>query len=195
MKTMKKTLIVVAFALLLVCCVVSTTLAYLVAQTPSVENTFVIGNINIKLGETVGNEFKLIPGSTYTKDPTVEVLPNSESCYLFVKVERTTNFNNYITCNIDGGNWSLLNTTGTYAVYYREIGAVDAKNGVKYNVIDGNTVTVKSTVTKADIDALGGSNPKITFTAYAVQLTKDGTNKFTPEEAWTVAQTGSLPTT
>ena len=32
------------------------------------------------------NEYKLIPGHTYTKDPTIHVDTNSENCWLFVKV-------------------------------------------------------------------------------------------------------------
>ena len=34
-----------------------------------------------------GNEYKLLPGHTYTKDPTIYVDANSEDAWLFVKVE------------------------------------------------------------------------------------------------------------
>lgn len=33
------------------------------------------------------NDYKLVPGRTYIKDPTVHVNPASEDCYVFVKVE------------------------------------------------------------------------------------------------------------
>lgn len=33
------------------------------------------------------NKYKLVPGHTYTKDPTIHLAADSEDCYLFVKVE------------------------------------------------------------------------------------------------------------
>lgn len=72
------------------------TLAYL-TDTDSVTNTFTVGQVDIKLdeakvdadGEPVdgadrvqSNEYHLLPGMTYTKDPTVTVLPGSEDSYI-----------------------------------------------------------------------------------------------------------------
>ena len=43
-----------------------------------------------------GNAYHLLPGQTYTKDPTIHVSDDSEGCYLFVKVENGIK-------NIEGG--------------------------------------------------------------------------------------------
>jgi len=100
MKTSMKALTLVLCAVLLVCASVMGTLAYLQSKTEVVTNTFTVGNVTITLNETpvdvygavvagepvMGNEYKLIPGHTYTKDPTIHVKAGSEQCYLFVKV-------------------------------------------------------------------------------------------------------------
>ena len=53
-------------------------------------------------------------------------------------------------------------------MYYRE-----AVGGDRFRVLDGDKVTVKDTVTKAQLDEVRETNkPTLTFTAYAVQ--KDG---------------------
>lgn len=83
---------------LLVGCAVGGTLAWLTAQTEEVTNTFTVGDINIKLEETVDDEFHFVPGDKLAKDPKVTVNPNSEACYLFVKV---TVANNSATDDMD----------------------------------------------------------------------------------------------
>lgn len=101
-KTARKVLLMACSALLLVCLTVGATVAYLTSTTDVVENTFTVGNVQITLDETevdvygkavtpaaktIENTYKLIPGHTYTKDPTIHVAKGSEECYLFVKVE------------------------------------------------------------------------------------------------------------
>ena len=82
----KKTLALVLALTLLVAGVVGGTLAWLTDQTAEVKNTFTVGDINIGLTETTA-DYKMIPGNTIAKDPTVTVKANSEACWLFVKVE------------------------------------------------------------------------------------------------------------
>ena len=83
----KKSLALVLALAMIVVCVVGGTLAWLIATTGSVTNTFTYGDINIKLEETdatvaadgsATKEFKMIPGYTITKDPKVTVLAGSE---------------------------------------------------------------------------------------------------------------------
>lgn len=100
MKTRSKALLLTICAVLLVAASVLGTMAYL-TSTDSVENTFTVGSVAIKLDEAeVGldgtpvepaarvksNEYKLMPGHTYTKDPTVTVEKGSESSYVRMKV-------------------------------------------------------------------------------------------------------------
>ena len=86
----KKTLALVLALTLLVAGVVGGTLAWLTDQTAEVKNTFTVGDINIGLTETT-TDYKMVPGNTIAKDPTVTVKANSEACWLFVKVTESTN--------------------------------------------------------------------------------------------------------
>ena len=104
MKKFKKALVLFLCAVLLVAGSVMGTLAYLTSQD-TVVNTFTVGNVQIKLDEADvktdgtyvsnhenrvdGNEYHLLPGHTYIKDPTVTVLANSEECYVRMKVQVT----------------------------------------------------------------------------------------------------------
>lgn len=100
MKTKSKALLLTLCAVLLVAASVMGTMAYL-TSTDKVENTFTVGNVKITLDEAKvntdgtpvtpaervkANEYKLLPGHTYTKDPTVTVKAGSESSYIRMKV-------------------------------------------------------------------------------------------------------------
>lgn len=99
MKTKSKALLMTLCAVLLVAASVLGTMAYL-TSTDEVENTFTVGNVKITLDEakvnadgTVngnervkGNEYKLMPGHTYVKDPTVTVKAPSVDSYVRMKV-------------------------------------------------------------------------------------------------------------
>lgn len=162
----KKILVACLCVALAVLTIAGTTLAYLTSKTDAVVNTFTVGNIDITLAETK-SDFKMVPGCPIEKDPVVTVRANSEACWLFVKVEKSTNLDNFITYTIDSG-WTAL--TGVDGVYYREVPAVTADTS--FAVLTGNQVAVKNTVTKAMMDALqveGATQPTLTFTAYAIQ--------------------------
>ena len=62
------------------------TLAWLTDTTEPVTNTFTYGDINITLAETT-EVYKMVPGNSISKDPSVTVESGSEACWLFVKVE------------------------------------------------------------------------------------------------------------
>lgn len=100
MKTRSKALLLTLCAVLLVAASVLGTMAYL-TSTDEVNNTFTVGKVSIKLDEAKvttdgtpvanadrvkANEYKLMPGHTYTKDPTVTVEKGSESSYVRMKV-------------------------------------------------------------------------------------------------------------
>lgn len=100
MKTRSKALLLTLCAVLLVAASVLGTMAYL-TSTDEVNNTFTVGKVKIELDEAkVGldgtpvepaarvksNEYKLLPGHTYTKDPTVTVKEGSEKSYVRMKV-------------------------------------------------------------------------------------------------------------
>ena len=107
MRTKTKALALALCAVLLVVSTVFVTMAFL-TDRDSVQNTFTFGQVGISLDEadvdangeieagenresTAGrvhaNEYHLIPGHNYVKDPTIHVDDGSENCLLFVKLE------------------------------------------------------------------------------------------------------------
>lgn len=175
----KKSLALLLAIALVVVGAVAGTVAWLTDKTPSVTNTFTTSDINIELKETKNN-FQMIPGWNIEKDPKVTVKAGSEACYLFVKLEKSENFNQYMTYDMAKG-WTELQ--GYAGVYYREVAAATADT--TFEVLKDNQVTVKGTVTKEQMNALTADTyPTLTVTAYASQLYKNNTEKFTAAEAW-----------
>lgn len=191
MKKAKKILLLVLCAALLVSASVMGTLAYLTSTTDTVQNTFTVGKVVITMDEAkvdeygvpvnpevrvINNGYKLIPGHTYTKDPTIHVEEGSEPCYVFVKVTSTVG-----TTIIDVD--SLLRAHGwTHLdgnIWY-QVDAVDARTTVQ-NVVVFDKFTISKDATAATLASVPGS--LIEVTAYAIQ--KDGFNN--AAEAWNAA--------
>ena len=94
-----------------------------------------------------------------------------------MKIEKSANLDTFITYAVADG-WTAL--TGVDGVYYRAVAATTADT--PFDVLAGNTVTVKDTVSKANMDGLTAETyPTLTFTAYAVQ----SANVATAADAWT----------
>ena len=178
----KKSLALLLAIAIVVVGVVAGTVAWLTDKTDSVTNTFTTSNIDIDLAETTGKSYKMIPGCTIAKDPKVTVKAGSEACYLFVKLEKSAKFDDFMTYEMVEGWKALSEAPG---VYYREVAAEVAAD-TAFEVLKGNQVTVKSDVTKEQMNALKQDNtyPTLTVTAYASQLNKNNTQKFTVAEAW-----------
>ena len=191
MKTKRKALLLSLCAVLLVVASVMGTMAYLTAQTGEVKNTFTVGKIEIDLdeaevdlngklvyeadGTTLAkrvqeNEYKLIPGETYIKDPTVHVKAGSEYSYIFVEVtnsladkfEAASVKDGYQTIadQITALGWNLVD--GTTNVYYKEY---NATSGTEFKVFD----RFKISDTANTVPGWGNNIAPITIKAYAVQ--------------------------
>lgn len=197
MKTKSKALLMTLCAVLLVAASVLGTMAYLTSTTGEVKNTFSIGKIAITLDEAKvdldgvavtpatrgnGNAYKLVPGHTYTKDPTVHVIDeNSENSWIFVKVENgiaaiEATGDTMIAKQIEDKGWTkLTGVDGVENVYYR---AYDKTSPDKDFVVF-DSFTVKNDVSE---DTLKGYQiASITITAYAIQ--RDA-NLSTAADAW-----------
>ena len=170
-------------------CAVDGTVAWLVSESESSVSTFTLGDINIKLtGESESQPLKIIPGVKIERSLKVTVEPNSEACWLFVKVEGA-NWSHFpdangtakVSYSVDvQDGWTALNNHP--GVYYREVSAENAKTGVEYDV--NCNVTVSQMLTKAEVNSIAsGTQPKLSFTAYAVQ--RDGIDDAV--RAWEVA--------
>ena len=180
-----KTFVAMLALVLVIGCAVGGTVAWLVSSTNAVVNTFTYGDINITLGETTGSDYKIIPGVNIDKDPKVTVKKDSEACWLFVKVEEEGTFvADKVTYSIADG-WMQGDGTEIPAnVYYRAVDAVT--NDTDFAVLKDNKIYVSEELSKSDIQSIT-AQPKLTFTAYAVQ--KDGINS--AAAAWAKA----VPTT
>ena len=173
--------IALTMCLLLVVCVASIggTIAWLTDFTDTVQNTFTSSDVDIELAETkpVNKIAKMVPGIDIAKDPTVKVLADSEVCWVFVKIEESANFDDFMTYEVDTA-WTAL--SGVDGVYYCEVADTDSDQS--FAVLKNNQVAVKDTVTKALMDAVTDANkPTLSFTAYAIQ--KEGFS--TATTAWT----------
>lgn len=208
MKKTKKILALALAAVMLVCTTVAATVAYLTANTGVVNNTFTVGSVAIELDEALvdiygekylkvennaevettkgsedrvkGNDYKLIPGHTYIKDPTVYVNGGSEPCYVFVKVAVSSNVNGVLDNFAINSDWiELASVENVY--YYKDV--VDARSiatSVKvaltpvftqFKVLDSANVSVVTSTDAISVDA------------YAVQA--DGFDS--AAAAWTAA--------
>lgn len=183
---MKKSIALVMMAVLLVAASVMGTLAFL-TSTDAVENTFTVGKVAITLDEADvdvygapienaarvrANEYKLIPGHAYTKDPTVHFAAGSEASWLFVKVENgiaAIEADTTIASQIIANKWTALD--GETGVYYMKVAANATAAAIDYKVFE----TFKL---KGNADVSKYANAAVKVTAYAIQA--DG---FTAAEA------------
>lgn len=196
MKKTKKALLLSLCAVMLVTASVLGTMAYL-TSTDEVVNTFTVGNVAITLDETdvdnstpgendrdQANEYKLMPGKEYVKDPIVHVDADSEDCYLFVKVaNEIADIEDTKTVLEQMGEHGWVAVDGAEGVY------VYTQNDV-LAVVKGDTdVTVFDTFKvsgNVDNDTLASyTGKKIGVTAYAIQA--DGFDGKTASEIWTAA--------
>ena len=162
---MKKKLIIAVVAMLCTLTVgIGTTLAYLLAVSGPVVNTFTVGDVMIHIKETTGNIYRLIPGTTVEKDPVVTVEKGSEECYLYVKLERTGELDTYVTYELADG-WEILG--GIDGVYYRKVEA--AAVNMKYHVFANDQLTISSDLTKDKMATIGIGEYRLIVTAYAIQ--------------------------
>ena len=205
MKTGKKALLLALCAVLLVAATVMGTMAYLTSQD-TVTNTFTVGRVAITLDEAKvnadgkpvdkdgkvvtledaprvdNNDYKLMPGHTYTKDPTVTVLTGSEESYIRLLV--TVKFNealsdNMLATKLDGiftgysaDNWSRKDykvsedeKTITYEYRYKETVAAPTADVKLPALFTG--IEIPEDWTNETLKALGGFN--INIVAQAIQ--------------------------
>ena len=156
-KNSKKGVALLLVLFLLVGCVIGGTVAYLMAEPVTVTNTFTAGNITLELEETTGTTYKMIPGETITKDPTLTVGAGSEACYLFVKVECAKTCIEFEMAE----GWTVLDAVNNPGVYYRTV-AANSTDDQDFAVLADNQVTVKTNV---ELDA----TEDMVITGYAIQ--------------------------
>lgn len=178
MKNMKKTLLMI-LAMMLVCAIsVAATIAYFVAETGSVTNTFTFGNVDISVEEdTPGdqptkedetyNYDQVKPGIFYTKAPTI-TNEGSEVAWVRMTVKYDADVASALgapelTDLLKKDGASSISANWTYAGYYTD-------NGDKVYVYDYNS----ELAAEATTDAL--------FSGFTVPATWDGTGLTAPAQ-------------
>ena len=201
---MKKPIAVLLAVLLVVGVAIGGTMAWLTSTPDPVKNVFTAGDVDITLTENAGGEnkeFQMIPGWTIEKDPTVTVDSSSEDCLVFVKLEKsggnitigevTYSFDSFLSYAIADG-WTQLrdqNGNTVEGVYHRTV--LKEETLREFSVIANDTVNVSAGVTKAMMNALEADTdkrPKLTVTAYAIQLKQSNEQEFDPADAWAAVQ-------
>ena len=195
---MKKKLMTVLALVLVIAMSVAGTYAYL-TSADRVVNTFTVGDVQIKLDEAKANadgtlvqgaarvkanEYKLLPGHTYNKDPMVTVLKGSESSYVKMTVTfsnaaeldaifdpngatLTRIFNGYDSTNwiYKGNTEDTGKNTRTYEFWYKAPVAAPTADVALDALFD--SITVPGTITNEQLATI--KDMTITVNAYAIQ--------------------------
>ena len=188
------------------------TFALLTFETETLHNTFTVGQVSLKLDETdvdqngtpipgagrvLGNEYKLIPGKEYIKDPTMTVMSGSETSYVRLLVTITkakeikevfgSNFlpEKYVT-GWDKTKWVSTsikendNNSITYEFRYYQV-VTGYVNGNKQDIVLEplfNKFTAPSELTSEDLKKIEGFEIKVV--GHGIQAT----GFKSAEEAW-----------
>ena len=159
----RKTLITVLAICAVLTIGVGTTLAFLTSMSRTLENVFTVGKVNITLTESETDRYLILPGTEITQDPLVTVKAESDDCWLFVKAEKSSDFDMFMTYSPSSG-WKAVE--GETGVFYREVS--DSDQNQYFKIIKDDKVTVLDSVTEEELKGLT-KNPTLTFTAYAIQ--------------------------
>lgn len=189
MTTTKKLVITVVALSLALVCAIGGTLAFLVATSDKVTNTFTYGGISITLTETKGTlngevrEFgNVVPGATIEKDPTVSVDANSENCYVYAKVVNNVVLDGetIVICNIDTENWTLIgsktDSNGSVVSLYKYKAVVEKSSNDTVLPEVFETVAFSTNFELEDVTTLDAITNDIVITAYAHQAAETDEN-------------------
>ena len=182
-----KAFAVILAAVLILGGTIGGTMAWLIDGTTAMKNTFTDSDVDIELTESENLNLQMIPGHTITKDPKVTVYEKSEACYVFVKIIKSGNYDDYLAPYTVADDWTLVD--GENNVYYKAFTEKITAN-TELPVLKDNKVTVLESVTKKQMNDIKNNavdEPTLTFTAYAVQYYKTNNTPFTVAEAWAKA--------
>lgn len=196
MKTKSKLLVSGMGAVLVISGTVLGTLAYLTDSDTAV-NVFTVGKVSIDLnetdvdgdGDTLANEYHLIPGTEYVKDPTVTVNSGSEASYIrmYLTVHNYSTVNELIADasnglsdftdflgGMDDTAWLLKGSTTddnentiTYEYRYKE-SVAGASGGLELEPLF-ETLIIPQTLDGDELQALYDGGFQIDVEAHAIQ--------------------------
>lgn len=169
----KKSILIAAIAVLLIGTGVVATLAYLSSETPTLTNTFKVGNVTTEIDEPFEQE----TSTTFKKEPSV-INTGENDCYVRARVLASPE--NALSLTGFSNNWKYNKDDGFY--YYNAVlpagGQTDA-------------IFKKVTVTDTSIDGF-----EVTVYQEAVQTkvyAQDGTFTTDPDKIWDCYESGEVP--
>lgn len=185
-----KSLLLVLCAIVFFASGIFATLAWFNSQD-KVQNTFSIGNVEITLDETDvdeygapipdasarvdQNEYLVIPGHTYTKDPIIHVSKESQPAYLFVRIDNPLEFfedETTIHNQMIAKGWALADNNTHKGLYVK-------MNDGAYEVIDArlaakdvevfDTIKIHSKWDYNSFSEFHDAPAEVNVTAFAIQ--------------------------
>lgn len=184
--TRTRILLVAVASLLLVTMAVGGTMAWLQDSSDVVTNTFKGSELAIDMwehpieedGKTLDadgeitktvDSYKMVPGVTLQKDPYAVVEKGSEPCYVFVVVEKSDNFDDFIeTVNYNTDDWKLVDGYKNVWAYQTKVEALEQEVATSSILDAENAIVVKTDLSTDDLD-ITANFPTLSFTAYAIQ--------------------------
>ena len=187
---MKKKIVALCLVVgLLAVSVIGGTLAYF-TDSDDVTNTFSVGKVDITMDEAKTdeygeleldpeteepvarvdtNKYKLVPGGSYVKDPTIHVADGSENAFLYVQVNNglaNVLTENCIEKQLADNGWELVeNTENIYAFQKHTNLNMAVTAGQSVNVFD--EFVVDSAMNEETLNAV--ANSTIVVRAFAIQ--------------------------
>ena len=157
-------IILVVAVLIAICTITNGTYAWLSGKTKILNSSFTYGDIKISINDDDSNDYEIMPGTKITKNTNIKVAAKSEDCWLYIKIDKSDNFDEFMTYELIDG-WTVLE--GENNVYYREVSKLSTDQ--YFNIIKNNEIMVNPELTKQMIDSIQNNYPTFKVTAYAVQ--------------------------
>lgn len=180
----------VFFALMLVISLTGVS-AWLADASGTLTNKFEAKTLELDIAETdthidgddddKTNSYKITFGEEgwddIIKDPAATLPADQIDCWVFVKLKKSDNFDDFLTYEIADG-WTALGDSYP-GIYYRSSESSPEKQD--FNILKDKTVSVKNSVTKEQINALTEDTyPKLDISGFAIQLSGFDT----AQDAW-----------
>ncbi|MCD7892262.1 MAG: hypothetical protein LUG60_01045 [Erysipelotrichaceae bacterium] len=189
MRTSQKFMIAVMLMMVIALTTVSSSISLLAQQTNPVVNNFSFkldeGSLDLTLDEekyedgedtgkrtSEGNTYRISPGDTIEKDPTVTIAKGSAESYVFLYVD--SELTDKFTINYNSDSWKeVANDSNGQSLYIYHT-TVDASESEQKLTSLFDTIDVSKDITEQEISDFGSSKT-LTVQAYAIGvISEDG---------------------
>lgn len=131
------------------------------------------GNVHIALSSNSGESIGLIPGNIAAKDNAVTIAAGSDSCYIFLMLNQSGEFDSFMEYGLDK-SWQSIK--GFKNVYYTEAEPSDSEQ--KFVIFEGGEVGVSKEITKEDVALIAQTKSYPELAISATAISKNAENDF-----------------